>query len=99
MHGPDGHIHTGQWMVRKIVTKMNSHFIFFLTNSNPHERASGQRPPDMTVWKGGHRGSDPSNPQQVVQFGGRRSTSELLTYFCYIFTILGVVTFTICFSL
>jgi hypothetical protein len=28
MHGPDGHIHTGQWMVRKIVTKMNSQFIF-----------------------------------------------------------------------
>jgi hypothetical protein len=32
-------------------------------------------------------------------FGGRSSTDELLTNFCYIFTIIGVVTFTICFSL
>jgi hypothetical protein len=30
---------------------------------------------------------------------GRSSTGELLTNFCYIFTIIGVVTFTICFSL
>jgi hypothetical protein len=34
-----------------------------------------------------------------VQSGGRSSTGELLTYFCYIFTLVGVVTFTICFSL
>jgi hypothetical protein len=34
-----------------------------------------------------------------VHSGGRSSTGELLTYFCYIFTIIGVVTFTICFSL
>jgi hypothetical protein len=34
-----------------------------------------------------------------VQFDSRRSTSELLTYFCYIFTIIDVVVFTICFSL
>jgi hypothetical protein len=34
-----------------------------------------------------------------VQSGGRSSTSELLTYFCYIFTLVSVVTFTICFSL
>jgi hypothetical protein len=34
-----------------------------------------------------------------VQFGGRSSTGELLTYFCYIFTLVGVVMFMICFSL
>jgi hypothetical protein len=34
-----------------------------------------------------------------VQSGGRSSTGELLTYFCYIFTLVNVVTFTICFSL
>jgi hypothetical protein len=34
-----------------------------------------------------------------VQSGGRSSTSELLTYFCYIFTLVSVVKFTICFSL
>jgi hypothetical protein len=27
-YGPDGHVRTGQWMVRKIVTKMHSHFVF-----------------------------------------------------------------------
>jgi hypothetical protein len=31
--------------------------------------------------------------------GGRSLTGELLTYFCCIFTIIGVVTFTIYFSL
>jgi hypothetical protein len=31
--------------------------------------------------------------------GDRSSTGELLTYFCYIFTIISAVTFTICFSL
>jgi hypothetical protein len=34
-----------------------------------------------------------------VQSGGKSSTGELLTYFCYIFTLVGVVTFTICFFL
>jgi hypothetical protein len=34
-----------------------------------------------------------------VYSGGRSSTGQLLTYFCYIFTIIGVVMFTICFSL
>jgi hypothetical protein len=34
-----------------------------------------------------------------VQSGSRSSTGELLTYFCYIFTLVGVVTFTICFFL
>jgi hypothetical protein len=34
-----------------------------------------------------------------VQSGGRSSTGELLTNFSYIFTIIGVVTFTIYFSL
>jgi hypothetical protein len=34
-----------------------------------------------------------------VQSGGRSSTGELLTYFYYIFTLIGVVTFTIYFSL
>jgi hypothetical protein len=27
-YGPDGHVHTGQRMLRKIVTKMHSHFVF-----------------------------------------------------------------------
>jgi hypothetical protein len=34
-----------------------------------------------------------------VQSGSRSSTGELLTYFCYIFTLVSVVTFTICFFL
>jgi hypothetical protein len=34
-----------------------------------------------------------------VQSGSRSSTGELLINFCYIFTIIGVVTFIICFSL
>jgi hypothetical protein len=34
-----------------------------------------------------------------VHFGDRSSTSELLIYFCYIFTLVGVVMFVICFSL
>jgi hypothetical protein len=29
-NGPDGHVRMGQLMVRKIITKMHSHFIFFL---------------------------------------------------------------------
>jgi hypothetical protein len=31
-YGPDGHVCTGQRMVWKIVTKMYSHFIFFVLN-------------------------------------------------------------------
>jgi hypothetical protein len=58
-YGPDGHVHICQRMVRKIVTQMYSHF--FHTNSYPQERTSGQRLPDMKVWKRGHRRSDPSN--------------------------------------
>jgi hypothetical protein len=34
-----------------------------------------------------------------VQFSGKSSTGELLTNFCYIFSITGIVTFIICFSL
>jgi hypothetical protein len=34
-----------------------------------------------------------------MQHGGRSLTGELLTYLCYIFTIIGVLTFTNCFSL
>jgi hypothetical protein len=34
-----------------------------------------------------------------VHSSGRSSTGELLTYFCYIFTIIGVVGFPILFSL
>jgi hypothetical protein len=34
-----------------------------------------------------------------VHSGGRSSTGEFLTYFYYIFSIIAVVTFTICFSL
>jgi hypothetical protein len=34
-----------------------------------------------------------------VHYSGKSSTGELLTYFCFIFTIIGVVTFIICFSL
>jgi hypothetical protein len=54
MYGPDGHVHTGQQMIRKIVTKMYSHFVF-RTNSYSPERASGQWPPNMKVWKMGHK--------------------------------------------
>jgi hypothetical protein len=62
-YSPDGHVHTGQRMVRKIVTQMYSHF--FHTNSYPQECASGQQSSDMKVWKRGHRGSDPSNPDKM----------------------------------
>jgi hypothetical protein len=34
-----------------------------------------------------------------VHSGGRSSIGEFLTYFCYIFTIIGVVAFIIYFSL
>jgi hypothetical protein len=34
-----------------------------------------------------------------VHSGGISSTSEFLIYFCCILTIIGVVTFTICFTL
>jgi hypothetical protein len=34
-----------------------------------------------------------------MQSSGRSMTGELLTDFSYMFTIIGVVTFTICFSL
>jgi hypothetical protein len=27
-YGPDGHVHMGQRMVRKIITKLHSHFVF-----------------------------------------------------------------------
>jgi hypothetical protein len=47
----------------------------------------------------GSHGKWPFKPRQVVQSGGRNSTGELLTNFCYIFIIIGVVIFTICFSL
>jgi hypothetical protein len=53
----------------------------------------------MKVRKMGQRGTNPSNPQQVVYSGDRSLTGELLTNFCYIFTIIGVITFIICFSL
>jgi hypothetical protein len=39
--------------------------LFFLTNSYTHERASGQQSSYMKVWKRGHRGSDPSNPDKL----------------------------------
>jgi hypothetical protein len=65
MYDPDGHIRMGQRMVRKIITKIHSHFVFFVTNSYPQEHAGGQQPPDMNVWKRGHRGSDPSNPDKL----------------------------------
>jgi hypothetical protein len=47
----------------------------------------------------GSQGKWPFKPQLVVPSGGRSSTGELLTYFRYIFTIIGVIRFTICFSL
>jgi hypothetical protein len=28
-YGPDGHVRTGQRMVRKIIIKMHSHFVFY----------------------------------------------------------------------
>jgi hypothetical protein len=63
--GPDGHVCTGQRMVRKIVTKNAFTVCFFLTNSYPQEHVSGQWLPDMKVWKRGHRGSDHSNPDKL----------------------------------
>jgi hypothetical protein len=34
-YGPDGHVHTGQWMVRNIVTKNAFRLYFFLlTHTN-----------------------------------------------------------------
>jgi hypothetical protein len=53
-----------KWMVRKIILKC-THSFFFVTNSYPQERESGQRSPDMKVWKRGHRGSDPLNPVKL----------------------------------
>jgi hypothetical protein len=47
----------------------------------------------------GSQGKSPFKPRQVVHSGGKNSTGELLTYFCYIFIIIGILTFTICFSL
>jgi hypothetical protein len=41
----------------------------------------------MKVWKRGHRGSDPSNPD-IVHSGGRSSTDELLTYFVTVLILL-----------
>jgi hypothetical protein len=34
MYGPDGHVCMGQQMVRKIVTKMHSNFIFLTTHTH-----------------------------------------------------------------
>ncbi len=57
----------------------------------------------MVAWyesvEEGSQGKWPFKPWQVVPSDGRSSTGELLTNFCYIFTIIGVVTFIICFSL
>jgi hypothetical protein len=57
----------------------------------------------MATWyesvEEGSQGKWPFKPQQVVKFGGRSLTGELLPNFCYIFFIIGVVTFIICFSL
>jgi hypothetical protein len=33
-YGPNEHVHMGQWMVRKRVTKMHSHFVFLLTRTH-----------------------------------------------------------------
>jgi hypothetical protein len=53
------------------------HTLFFLTNSYPQERASGKRPPEMKVWKRGHRGSDPSNPDKL---GNPVIEAQLVSY-------------------
>jgi hypothetical protein len=50
-------------MVRKIITKIHSKYIY-ATNSYPQESESGERLSDVKVWKHGHRGKDPSNPDQ-----------------------------------
>ena len=63
-YGPDGHLRLSKRMVRKLCTKLHSEYIY-ATNSYPQERESGERPPDIKVWKRGHRGSDPSNPDQL----------------------------------
>jgi hypothetical protein len=38
---------------------------FLLLTHYPQGRESGQWPPDIKVWKKGHRGSDPSNPDKL----------------------------------
>jgi hypothetical protein len=64
MYGPDGHIRLSKRMVRKICTQIHLEFIY-TTNYYPHECESGERSPDIKVWKSEHRGSDPSQPGKL----------------------------------
>jgi hypothetical protein len=64
-YGPGGHVRTSQQVVRNIVIKNAFTLCLFLTNLYLQEFAIGQRLPDMKVWKRGHRGSDPSNPDKL----------------------------------
>jgi hypothetical protein len=63
-YDPDWCIRMSKRMVRKIVTKKHSKYIY-ATNSYPQECESGERSPNVKVWKLGHRGSDPSNTDQL----------------------------------
>jgi hypothetical protein len=51
-------------MVSKICTKIHSEFIY-ATKYYPHEHESGERSPNIKVWKRGHRGSNPSQLGQL----------------------------------
>jgi hypothetical protein len=97
-YGLDGHVRMGQQMVRKIITKIHSHFIFSYLLLPTGEGKWSTTGWYESVEEGSHR-KWPFKPRQVVHSSGRSSTGELLAYFCYIFIIIGVLTFTICFSL
>jgi hypothetical protein len=51
-------------MVSKICMKIHSEFIY-ATKYYPHEHESGERSPNIKVWKRGHRGSNPSQLRQL----------------------------------
>jgi hypothetical protein len=63
-YGQNGHIHLSKHMVRKRIMKIHAKYIY-ATNLYSHERESRERPPDIKVWKNGHRGKDPKTPDQL----------------------------------
>jgi hypothetical protein len=64
--------------------------LFSLTNSYSQEHASGQRPPDMKVWKRGHRGSDTSNPDKLCNMVAEARLVSYLQFFI-IFSLVSVL--------
>jgi hypothetical protein len=63
-YGPNGHMHLSKCSVRKICMKIHSEYIY-ATNSYPQKCETGEWPPDVKVWKRGHWGPDPSQPDQL----------------------------------